>query len=179
MFTLGHTQEEIDKANNLVYSMKYKVEEYSKLLELAKADKIETIRNSVDYVFFRSYLKGAYEYCCKTFDENTKKECKHLFNLLQDYLRTIFDNSKIKITNIQLIGYDRYAYSIRFKIDNNKFSLDVPIIGCVHKFNFEHTHDCKLALYHETKVVIEEIGSTYVEEELKDIYDNWLKEETK
>ena len=29
MFTLGHTQEEIEKANNLVYSMKYKVEEFT------------------------------------------------------------------------------------------------------------------------------------------------------
>lgn len=142
---------EIDKANNLVTEMKHEVDKYTKLLELAKADQVNTVIHNVNYfqILFRAESAMTYLSANPEMDKRTKeyKESKMMFESLQKYLEDEVFKRSIKITKMYSGGYENYYYGIVFTVPylDTEFTFTVPNPEVINVRNFEYAYEGKLA----------------------------------
>jgi len=163
-------------ADELVNDMYKEYNKYSKLLELAKKDRIETIKDTVRYMYYSEHLlEDAQKWIHMSNDENLDKrkkyEEKESFEYLQNILRKeVFKNPSLEIISIRFEGYERYNCSIEFKViesDFTKFKIVIPNLSLLNEKRWDNMHGGKLALYYEKKENIWDcICTSYKEEDI-------------
>ena len=97
----------LNSADELVNDMYKEYCKYSKLLELAKKDRIEVIKDTVRYMYYSEKLltsaqKWIHMRDDKSLDKRKKYEEKEDFEYLQNILREeVFKNPSLEITSIK------------------------------------------------------------------------------
>ena len=154
---------------------------YSKLLELAKKDRIEVIKDTVRYMYYsEKLLTSAQNWILmnedKSLDKRKKYKEKEDFEYLQNILREeIFKNPSLEITSIKFEGYERYNCSIEFKADSTMFEFVIPNLSKLNEKIWDNMHGGKLALYYEEKENVWDcICTSYKEEDVEEALKNFL-----
>ena len=168
----------IARSNELVSDLEKQLSKTKKLLELAKTDRIETIKNEVQYfeeilysTFINKYITA------KSNGEKVRKnsEIYKSFITAQSYFRKMLHNDKIEITEFMSEGYESYKNLIEFAIGNHKFELGIPVIEKCTQRTFEYMHDCKLTVYYcENPSSWNWVCSSYDEKELAEEFNKFL-----
>ena len=165
----------LNSADELVKDMYKEYCKYSKLLELAKKDRIEVIKDTVRYMYYSEILTSAQKWIYmredKSLDKRKKYEEKEDFEYLQNILREeVFKNPSLEIISIRFEGYERYNCSIEFKVlesEFTKFEIVIPNLSLLNEKRWDNMHGGKLALYYEKKESIWDcICTSYKEEDI-------------
>lgn len=178
---LNTNELKLNYADELVNDMYKEYCKYSKLLELAKKDRIEVIKNIVRYMYSEKLLISAQKWIHmredKSLNKRKKYEEKESFEYLQNMLREdIFKNSSLEITSIVFEGYEKYNCSIEFKVAESDFtmSLVIPNILLLNEKRWDFMHGGKLTLYYEKKESVWDcICTSYKEEDIKEALKNF------
>ena len=156
---------EISKANELVNDMQHEVDKYTKLLQLAKEDRVVTVKHNVNYFNFLFRIPSAFSYfhAEPDVDKRSKeyKDNKLMFESLQKYLEDEVFKKSVKIVDMYSGGYESYYYEIVFTIPDSdtKFTFTIPNPKVMTVKNFECAYEGKLAFgYYESE------NSQYIEE---------------
>ena len=142
---------EIGKANELVNDMQHEVDKYTKLLQLAKEDRVATIKQNVNYFEFLFRIPSAFAYFHANPDTDKRskeyKDNKLMFESLQKYLEDEVFKKPVKIVDMYSGGYESYYYEIVFTIPDSetKFTFTIPNPKVMTVKNFEHAFQGKLA----------------------------------
>lgn len=178
---LNANELKLNYADELVEDMRKEYHKYSKLLELAKKDRIEVIKDTVRYMYYsEKLLTSAQNWILmnedKSLDKRKKYKEKEDFEYLQNILREeIFKNPSLEITSIKFEGYERYNCSIEFKADSTKFEFVIPNLSKLNEKMWDNTHGGKLALYYEEKENVWDcICTSYKEEDVEEALKNFL-----
>lgn len=146
----------LNSADELVNDMYKEYCKYSKLLELATADRIKVIKETVRYMYYSEKLfenaqKWIHMSNDKSLDKRKKYAEKEDFEHLQNILKTeILDNFDVDIMSIFFEGYEKYLCDIEFKITNydvTTFRLVIPNISELKEKYWTNMHGGKLALF--------------------------------
>lgn len=179
---LSTNELKLNYADELVNDMYKEYNKYSKLLELAKKDRIEVIKDTVRYMYYSEKLLTSAQkwiHMCedKSLDKRKKYEEKEDFEYLQNILREeVFKNPSLEITSIKFEGYEKYNCSIEFKVAESDFtmSLVIPNILLLNEKRWDIMHGGKLALFYEKKESIWDcICTSYKEEDIKEALKNF------
>lgn len=156
---------------------------YSKLLELAKKDRIEIIKSVVRYGYYiESFLEKAQTWIFMREDESLDKrkryDEKDSFDYVQNALRKeIFNNSTIEIKSIVFMGYEKYACVIDFNVEDCDitFQLIIPNISMLKEELWSEMHGGKLALnYYQNTNVLDLICESYKEMDINKSFIDFL-----
>ena len=174
---------EITKAEILVHEMTREVEKYTKLLELAKEDRINVVKKYIRYDrMYPSVFDEAQKWLSlleKGIDKRKKYEEKESFNLIQFNLRKMLDDERINVTKLSYYGYEGYGFIIDFKVNESDFSITIPNMEKINSKNFYLLNECKISLYEVNDWVHDCIVASYKEEEIKEEYKKFLGETEK
>lgn len=177
---------EIGKANELVTEMQHEVDKYTKLLQLAKEDQVNTVKHNVNYFDLLVRIKPAFDYfhAPKNIDKRSKeyKYNKLMFESLENYLEDEVFKKPIKIVDICSGGYEGYYYQITFTIFglDTKYIFNVPNPEVLNVKNFEYAYNGKLAFgcYEgESCLHIEE--TSYCVEDITKAFEEFINKEEK
>jgi hypothetical protein len=180
---LNTNELKLNYADELVNDMYEEYCKYSKLLELAKKDRIEVIKDTVRYMYYsEKLLTSAHSWIYmrenKSLDKRKKYEEKESFEYLQNMLREdVFKNSSLEITSIVFEGYEKYNCSIIFKVAKSDFTFNfvIPNLSFLNEKKWDCMHGGKLALYYEkNEVVWDCICKSYKEEDIREALKNFL-----
>lgn len=143
-------------ADELVNDMYKEYCKYSKLLELATADRIKVIKETVRYMYYsEKVFENAQKWIHMSNDENLDKRKKYKekedFEYLQSILRKeILDDNTVNIMSIFFEGWDKYLCEIEFKILNSDFTtfrLSIPNLSELKEKYWTNMHGGKLTLF--------------------------------
>ena len=173
----------LNSADELVYDMHKEYRKYCKLLELAKKDRIETIKKLVRYPYInKKLLINAQKWLSMKvvgIDKRKKYEEKESFESLQNTLINELFGRPIEITEISFLGYDECACMIDFKVSDYDtcFQLTIPdtskLSESEEKWNY--MYGGKLALhYYEDNSSLDYIHMSYKEEDIKKALNDFL-----
>ena len=181
---LNTNELKLHSADELVEDMRKAYYKYSKLLELAKKDRIEVIKDTIRYMYYSEKLLTSAQSRIhmredKSLDKRKKYEEKEDFEYLQNILREeIFKNPSLEITSIKFEGYEKYNCSIEFKViesDFTKFEIVIPNLSLLNEKRWDNMHGGKLALYYEKKESVWDcICTSYKEEDIGEALKNFL-----
>ena len=168
----------IARSNELVDDLEKQLKKTQKLLELAKQDRIETIKHEVQYFHEELYSKYVDKFItAKSKGEKIRKNSETYKNFIiaQNYFRKMLQNDKIEITSFTTEGYESYKNLIEFAIGNHKFELGIPVIEKCTQRIFECMNDCKLTVYYcENPSSWNWVCSSYDEKELAEEFNKFL-----
>ena len=174
---------EIGKANELVTEMQHEVDKYTKLLELAKEDRVATVKHNVNYYQFLFRVKPAFKYF--HLEPGTDKRSseyktnKLMFKSLQGCLEEVF-KKPIKILDMVHGGYENYYHEILFTIPDSdtKFTFTVPDPEVINVKNFEYAYEGKLAFGHYASDHCHYIEKTsYCIEDITKAFEEFINKE--
>ena len=142
-------------ADELVNDMYKEYCKYSKLLELATADRIKVVKDTVRYMYSEKIFENAQKWIHMSNDENLDKRKKYKekedFEYLQNILREeILKNSTVNINGIWFEGYEKYLCEIEFSIietDFSTFRIVIPNLSELKEKWWSNMHGGKLALF--------------------------------
>lgn len=155
----------IARCNDLVHDIEKEVYKYTKLLELAKADRLETIHHEVSYVDF--------DFCFNNPSTNLNEYDREY---LQDKIENIIGDKGVKINKLMFEGYDYYNLSIYFTVADYPytFELRIPNMEQIKK-HFKNMNYGKMLLMYESKPSTWDfIYDSYNEKEFKDAFRKFL-----
>lgn len=167
---------EIKEAQVLTLSMQDKVKQYTKLAQLALENEIRTIKKVINY----SNLTCHIDYAIKWTLNRTGSQEKLHFDRLTENLQELLE-IKLKIKEINYLGYDHYGSVIYFQIKNKKvsdlFSIWIPNIDKLSEENYPFLSGGQLSIhYQDSPHSTNSICFTYNEKELKEKFKKWLLE---
>ena len=180
---LNTNELKLNYADELVEDMRKEYYKYSKLLELAKKDRIEVIKDAIRYMYYSEKIfnhaqKWIHMREDKSLDKRKKYEEKEDFEYLQNILKDdVFKNPSLEITSIRFEGYEKYNCLIEFKIESNftMFEFVIPNLSLLNEKRWDYMHGGKLALYYEKKESIWDcICTSYKEEDIGEAFKNFL-----
>lgn len=142
-------------ADELVNDMYKEYCKYSKLLELATADRIKVVKDTVHYMYSEKVFENAQKWIHMSNDENLDKRKKYKekedFEYLQNILREdILKNSTVNINGIWFEGYEKYLCEIEFSVietDFSTFRIVIPNLSELKEKWWSNMHGGKLALF--------------------------------
>lgn len=143
-------------ADELVNDMYKEYCKYSKLLELATADRIKVIKENVRYMYYSEKIfENAQKWIHMSNDENLDKRKKYKekedFEHLQNILREeILKNSTVNINDIWFEGYEKYLCEIEFSVietDFSTFRIVIPNLLELKEKLWSNMHGGKLTLF--------------------------------
>ena len=170
----------IARSNELVSDLEKQLKKTQKLLELAKADRIKTIKDEVRYfeeIIYSNYMDKYITAKRKGEKIRKNSEISKSFIIAQNYFRKMLQNDKIKITDFTIEGYEGYKNLIEFVIGNHKFELGIPVLEKCTQRNFECINDGKLTVYYCDRPSVWDLKcSSYDENELAEEFNKFLNE---
>ena len=177
---------EISKANELVTEMQHEVDKYTKLLQLAKADQVNTVKHNVNYFNFLFRIKPAHDYLYAPKDTDKRSEeykaNKLMFKSLEKYLEDEVFKKPIKIVDVCSGGYESYYHQITFTIpdSNTKYIFSVPNPDVINVKNFEYAYQGKLAFgYYEGESCLYIEETSYCVEDITKAFEEFINKENK
>ena len=142
-------------ADELVNDMYKEYCKYSKLLELATADRIKVVKDTVRYMYSEKVFENAQKWIHMSNDENLDKRKKYKekedFEYLQNILReNIIKNPTVNINSIFFEGYEKYLCEIEFSVietDISTFRIVIPNLLELKEKLWSNMYGGKLALF--------------------------------
>lgn len=142
-------------ADELVNDMHKEYCKYSKLLELATADRIKVVKDTVRYMYSEKVFENAQKWIHMSNDENLDKRKKYKekedFEYLQNILReNIIKNPTVNINSIFFEGYEKYLCEIEFSVietNISTFRIVIPNLLELKEKLWSNMHGGKLALF--------------------------------
>lgn len=168
----------IAKCNELVYDLRKEFFKYKKLLELAEADRLETISHEVYYNDFDFCFDNPNITIDKLKNNSDESYLKHTIEKTIGFIIG-YDENEISITKTMFEGYDYYNLSIYFTVADYPitFELRVPNMKQIKK-HFKDINYGKMTLFYEDKPNIWEfIYDSYDEKEFKDAFRKFINRE--
>lgn len=176
----------IGKANELVREMQHEVDKYTKLLQLAKEDRVYTVTHNVNYFNLLFRIKSAQDYfhAPKDTDKRSKeyKANKLMFESLEKYLEEEVFKKPVKIVDMRFGGYENYYYEIVFTIPDSdtKYTFTVPDPNVINTKNFEYAFEGKLAFgYYESECSHYIEITSYCVEDITKAFEKFINKENK
>lgn len=172
---------EIGKANELVNDMQHEVDKYTKLLQLAKGSRVNTVKDNVNYFDFLFRIKPAFDYFHTP--ENTDKRSKEykankqMFEYLGKYLEDKVFKKPVKIVDMYSGGYESYYYEIVFTIPDSdtKYTFTVPNPEVINVENFKYAFEGKLAFgYYEGECCHRIEITSYCVEDITNAFEEFI-----
>ena len=177
---------EIGKANELVIEMQHEVDKYTKLLQLAKEDRVYIVTHNVNYFDLLFRIKPAFEYFHgrPAVDKRSKeyKYSKQMFESLGKYLEDNVFKKPVKIVDMYSGGYEGYYYEIIFTIPDSdtKYSFTVPNPEVINTKNFENAYEGKLAFgYYKNEYSHYIEKTSYCIEDIANAFEEFINKEHK
>ena len=169
-------------ADKLVTEMIGECAKYSKLLELAKKDRIEVIKEVVRYMYYSEHLLDNAQKWLSMLKEGVDKrkhyDEKDSFDYIQNALRKeIFNNPTIEIKSIAFMGYEKYTCLIDFKVEDSDivFQVAIPNVSMLKEELWNEMRGGKLALsYHQNTNVLDLICESYKEMDINKAFIDFL-----
>lgn len=172
---------EIGKANELVTEMQREVDKYTKLLQLAKEDRVYTVKHNVNYYQFLFRIKPAFDYFHARPDTDKRSKeyeaNKLMFESLEKYLEKEVFKRPVKIVDMSCGGYESYYYHIEFTIPNSdtRYTFTVPNPDAINVINFEHAYEGKLAFgYYEGTGILYIEETSYKVEDITNAFEEFI-----
>lgn len=181
--TYNESEIKIKSSEELVLQMQKEVDKYTKLLQLAKQDRLNTIKREVSYSpYFTEYefLSSAQKWLSMMNDINVDKceeykEKKCFYKVIEN-LKNMLNDSEIKVINIIPSGYTNYSWAIIFISKGVTFQIVFPVINELSEKNWDYVCEGKISLYYEeSKSCYYSIASSYKEEEICKAYKDFLE----
>lgn len=169
----------ISEAKELFKREKEEVKRHRVLQELTEQNLVREIKRNVSYIWAdKSILENAQKWLSikDNCDKRRKYDEKDYYGLLSNSISEALDVSNITIYKIMSCGYENYAYSVYFTIDeyDYNFDLTIPIIknmttenkqetlGGMLLFGYESSRSCWTMHWHsynlrDFKKAVEEI----------------------
>lgn len=165
----------ITKCNELVHDLENEVCKYTKLLELAKQDRLETISHEVCYNDF-NYCFDDIEIVTDFNKRKNSKTHKQIYDFIEEKIGDIIGKDSVNITKMMFEGYDNYNLSIYFIVADYPFTFELRVPNMKQiKEHFKYMNFGKLTLFYEDKPNIWEfIYASYDEEEFKDVFEKFI-----
>lgn len=171
---------DIIEATALVDEMRNKVRRYQKLYELAEKDRVDTIKNSVNYFTLVAMCEKAQKWLSMLekgdIDKGKKYDEKNYFEVLQKDISQEIIGKEVKIKKIYKCGYETYAWDIVFDYGNKEYSISIPDTSKLTVKNITSAHDGKLTLYLSTEHTLTSIASSYDYDEIKKAFEVYVSE---
>lgn len=168
----------IAKCNELVYDLQKEFFKYKKLLELAEADRLETISHEVYYNDFDFCFDNPNITIDKLKNNSDESYLKHTIEKTIGFIIG-YDENEISITKTMFEGYDYYNLSIYFTVADYPitFELRIPNMKQIKK-HFKDINYGKMILFYEDKPnTWEFIYDSYDEKEFKDAFRKFINRE--
>lgn len=165
----------IARCNDLVHDMEKEVYKYTKLLELAKQDRLETIFHEVFYNDFDFCFDNPDITMDKLKNNSDESYLKHTIEKTIGFIIG-YDENEISITKTMFEGYDCYNLSIYFTVADYPitFELRIPNMKQI-KEHFKNMNYGKMLLMYESKPSTWDfIYDSYNEKEFKDAFRKFL-----
>lgn len=149
--------EAICNAKELFKKEKEEVERHQTLMNLTEANIVRTIKENVHYIWAEeTTLLKAQKWLSirKDCDKRRNYDEKTSYNFLTSQISEALELSNVEIKNITQCGYDTYAFSVRFTVNDFDyiFELEIPIIKNMTVENREYTCNGMLSFgYKQTK----------------------------
>lgn len=145
----------ISEAKELFKKEKEEVKRHQILQELTEQNLIREIKQNVSYVWAdESILENAQKWLSikDNCDKRRKYDEKDYYVLLTNSISEALDVSSITINKIITCGYENYAYSVYFTIDEYDyiFDLTIPVIKNMTAKNRQETIDGMLLFGYES-----------------------------
>ena len=164
-------------ADELVNDMYKEYCKYSKLLELATADRIKVIKETVRYMYYSEKIfenAQKWIHMCnysESLDKRKKYKEKEDFEYLQNILREeILNDKTAEIISIFFEGYEKYLCEIEFKVINSDFTtfrLVIPNLSELKEKWWTNMHGGKLALFSSKDGTVWDcLAESYKEEDI-------------
>ena len=173
----------ITDANNLVTEMQHEVAKYTKLLELAKIDQVNTVKQNVNYYPYIYRIKLAGEWFSNTTQKMDKrsaeyKQIKTSFEGLENFLSNEVFKQPIKIIKFYHGGYEGYYEEVVFNISSSKqnFMFTVPNTEVLNTKNFDYACDGKLAFGVEEGIHLNILKTSYNIEDITKAFNEYISE---
>ncbi len=165
----------IARCNELIHDLQKEFFKYKKLLELAEADRLETISHEVYYNDFYYY----FENLCPTLNINSDELDIDAKKQLEYTIENIIGNKDVKVNKLMFEGFDNYNLSIYFTVADYPFTFElrVPNMKQIKK-HFKDMNYGKMILFYEDKPnTWEFIYDSYDEKEFKDAFRKFINRE--
>lgn len=147
---------EIKEAQVLTLSTQDKVKQYTKLAQLALENEIRTIKKVINYSNLICHIDYAIKWIIKP-NPQTKSEEKLHFDRLTENLQELLE-IKLKIKEINYLGYDHSGSVIYFQIKNKKvpdlFSIWIPGIDKLSEENYPFLSGGQLSIHYQVTRII-------------------------
>lgn len=167
------TNDIIQESETLMLTMKYEMNKYSKLYELACENHIKTIKTTVSYfpLIFSLYNKALVwlNHCKDSKKEISKEdleEAKSCYELVMAKLTETFKVDNLVLTDIRSEGWVSYSIHIYFSYGENNYSLMIPDTSKTTGENAQYTNFGKLQIARVYDHIIEVFASSYYIEEI-------------
>lgn len=184
------SQKRINDAMRRLKEKKKFLEDIQNECRLLEIDSFNVYRDEVSYIMLLlpSKIEEARKWLSMINDKNIKIDKrkkyreKDSFEYVERELQKIFNKPDIKIIDLFIFGFHRMGDIIIFTCNNHKFSLTIPVIENISFKEYQDYGICgeelfKLSLSNrDNKIISKQIGSTFDENELKDILNRWFTE---
>lgn len=171
---------DIVMATNLANEMKGEAEKYQKLYELAEQNRVDTIKNSVNYFSFVAMCEKAQTWLSmleeEKVDRRRKYDEKAFFEVLQSDVSREIIGKDVKIKKIYKCGYEIYAWEIYFDFDGKSYAIDIPDTSKLTVKNVSSTNDGKLTLFLSEGHTLTAIASSYEYDKIKKAFEDYVSE---
>ena len=120
------TQKQVDEVKSYYEKNLAQIKELQLYNDMLVGKYLRIIKGqfTVPFVFDKKF----YNNCIKYFKDKSFKEDKQNFEYLRDTLKD-YISKDLKITEILIVGYEFYGCSVRFKLGNDEYELEIPIVG--------------------------------------------------
>lgn len=157
----------IEQSIELANYEKLEMNRHTKLYELSNEDVAYNIRKNIEYGWFDftiNSVKDWIELRKGKIDKRKKYNEKLVYDSLVSNLQEVLDVAGLEILDIIQLGYETYAYTLKFTIEtsNHTFLLTIPTIKKLTVDNMLETNYGKLSFgYIKSNGCYEYINSSY------------------
>lgn len=184
------SQKRISEAMRRLKEKKKFLEDIQNEYKLLELDSFRVYKEEISYIMLLlpSKIEEARKWLSMINNKNIKIDKrkkyreKESFEYVERELQKIFNKPDIKIIDLFIFGFYRMADIIIFTCNNHKFNLTIPIIENISFKEYQDYGICgeelfKLSLSNnDNETISKQIGSTFDENELKDILNRWFME---
>ena len=123
------TQKQVDEVKSYYEKNMAQIKELQMYNDMLVEKYLKIIKGqfTVPFVFDRKFYDNSIKY----FNDKSFKEGKQNFEYLRDTLKD-YISKDIKIVDIIIMGYEFYGCEVRFKLGDDEYELEIPIVGNLH-----------------------------------------------
>ena len=119
------TQKQVDEVRSYYEKNLAQIKELKMYNDMLVGKYLKIIKGqfTVPFVFDKKFYNNCIKYF-KDKDKEGKQNFEYLRDTLKDYI-----SKDLKIVDILIMGYEFYGCGVRFKLGDDEYELEIPIVG--------------------------------------------------